>query len=197
MVRGATHPGAVSREKKESFHSCSHKTLDELGIQPDWKQIFSFQNIKALGENMPKQRIPERKPCGFSVYAFGKWPVIWIRPMPYILQNMPGKVSFGQNPALSHSSQVPHCVIPSCTHNPVQSQLIAIIFSPSLLQGTCVGCSMVLLSPKVTFAQRPTPTCVHSSIHSLPLEVLHEQSSQRFHWRFCLPKDLRMVYPVH
>lgn len=168
MVRGATHPGAVSREKKENFYNCCQKTLYELGIQPDWKQIFSFHNIKALGENMPKQRIPEWKPCSFSVYAFGKWPIMWIMPMPYILQNMPGKVSFGQNPALSHSSQVPHCVIPSCTHNPVQSQLIAIIFSPNLLRGTCVGCSMVLLSSQ---------SDLHSKANTYLCAQQHSQSA--------------------
>lgn len=179
MVRDATHPGAVSREKKESFHNGFYKTLNQLGIQPDWKQVFSFQNIKALRENMLKQKVPEWKPCGFSVYAFGKWPIIWITRVPYILQNIPGKVSFGQNPVLRQSSQLPHCVIPSCAHNPVQLQLITSIFSPSLLQGTWVGCYTVLLSP-------------HSDLHSKANTYLcaqqHSQSAPRDATRTKLPR---------
>lgn len=58
----------------------------------------------------------------------------------------PGNVSFSQNPALSKCCQLSQCKIPFCAHNPVQFQLITIIFSSKIEQGTCVGCCMATAS---------------------------------------------------
>lgn len=68
-------------------------------------------------------------------------------PKPYILKNVPGKVSFSQNPVLSQSCQLPQCVIPFYPHNLVQFRLITIIFSSKLRQGTHVGCYMAIAFP--------------------------------------------------
>lgn len=65
-------------------------------------------------------------------------------PNPYILQNVPGNVSFSQNPALSQCCQLPQCEIPFCAHNPVQFQLITLIFSSKIWQGDM--CGLLLLS---------------------------------------------------
>lgn len=69
-------------------------------------------------------------------------------PNPYILQNVPGKISFSWNTILRQTCQLPCCVIPFCAHNLVQFQLITIIFSSKLLQETCVGCYRLLLFPQ-------------------------------------------------